>query len=305
MPKTAFAGLVVPVITPFSADLEPDADAFVRICRHMLDEGAHGLAPFGTTSEATSLSLAERTTLLERLVDSGIDPACLLPGVGLPSLPETVALTRHAVSLGCGGVLMLPPFYYKPVETDGLEAFYLEVIDRVGSDDLGLWLYHIPQMAGVGIPLDLIERLVRRHPSTVIGIKDSSGDYDNTCAILERFPGFRVFPSSEGVLLDATRRGAVGCITASGNVNPAGIRRLYDALGEPEAEALQRGVAEIRAIVSSFPLIPAVKRAVAERLGEPGIARPRPPLRPLGDAQAADLMSRLDAAGLAPAGAAR
>jgi 4-hydroxy-tetrahydrodipicolinate synthase len=302
MAKADFAGVLVPAITPFDARLEPDAPLFLKTCSWLLDQGANGLAVFGTTSEANSMSLSERKALLEGLIEGGIDPSLLLPGTGQPALPDTVELTRHAVSLGCGGVLMLPPFYYKPVSVDGLFAFYSEVIERIGSSDLGLWLYHIPQMTGVGIPHDLIERLIKRYPQTVLGIKDSSGDWSNTEAMLTRFPGFRIFPSSEGVLLKALRLGAAGCITASGNINAAAIRHLIDNWTSPEAEALQKPVAAVRDIFSSYPLIPAAKAVLAALLAEPGLAALRPPLTALTETQTAELIGRLETAGhaLAP-----
>ena len=304
MAKSAFHGLLVPAVTPFTRDLEPDAALFLKVCRWLLGQGAHGLAVFGTTSEANSFSIPERKRMLEHLVENGIDPSVLLPGTGQCALPDAVELTRHAVELGCGGVLMLPPFYYKPVSVDGLFAFYAEVIERVGSRDLGLWLYHIPQMTGVGIPYELIERLTARYPETVIGIKDSSGDWANTEGMLHRFKGFRVFPSSEGVLVKALRLGAVGCITASGNVNAAGIRRLYDSWQGTQADDLQKPVAAVRDLVSKFPLIPAVKAVLAAELGAPDLAILRPPLTALSDAQTAELLSGLKAAGhaFAPGG---
>lgn len=297
MAKTQFGGLLVPAITPFTESRQPDTGAFVSICKWLLDSGAHGLAVFGTTSEANSLTLAERMKLLEALVEAGVPGEKLMPGVGMCALDDTIALTRHAVGLGCGGVLSLPPFYYKPVSVDGLYAWYAGVIEAVGSDNLGLWLYHIPQMSGVAIPHELIERLIRDFPDTVIGIKDSSGDWPNTEAILRNFPGFRVFPSSEGVLVKSHALGGVGCITASGNVNPAAIRRLIDALGTPEAEELQAQVAEIRGIFSEYPLIPAAKAVLASQLGDPRLATLRPPLTPLTTDDLQTLLGRLARAG--------
>ncbi len=297
MAKTRFTGVLVPAITPFDAKFEVDTALFVKTCKWLLAQGANGLAVFGTTSEANSLSIPERKKALEALVASGIDPSLLLPGTGQCSLPDAVDLTKHAVSLGCGGVLMLPPFYYKPVSVEGLYAFYSEVIERVGSADLGLWLYHIPQMTGVGIPYDLIERLIKRYPDTVLGIKDSSGDWPNTEGMLTRFPGFGIFPSSEGVLVKAMRLGAAGCITASGNINAAGIRSLVDHWKDADADERQKPVAQIRDIFSKFPLIPAAKAVLAAKLGQPGLAAVRPPLVELTAEQKADLLAKLDAAG--------
>jgi 4-hydroxy-tetrahydrodipicolinate synthase len=297
MARTDFRGLLVPAITPFTPDLAVDRAAFVDTCAWLLGNGADGLAVFGTTSEANSLTVGERMSLLEALVEGGVPAARLMPGVGMCALADTVALTRHAVDLGCGGVLSLPPFYYKPVSVDGLYSWYAAVIEGVGSADLGLWLYHIPQMTGVGIPYDLIARLLRDFPQTVPGIKDSSGNWDNTEGMLREFPGFSVFPSSEGVLVKATALGAVGCITASGNINPHGIRALLDALGTPAAEGLQAGVAAVRSIFSDYPLIPAAKAVLSAEQGDARLSTLRPPLTPLTAAQSAELRARLANAG--------
>lgn len=292
-----FAGLLVPAITPFTAEGLPDSAAFVAICRWLLAQGADGLAVFGTTSEGTSLTVAERMTLLDAAVEGGIPPEVLMPGVGSPALGDTIALTRHAVALGCGGVLSLPPFYYKPASLEGLFAWYAGVIEGVASDNLGLWLYHIPQISGVGIPYALIERLIAAFPANVPGIKDSSGDWANTEGMLKNFPGFRVFPSSEAVLLKAMALGAVGCITATGNINPHGIRALLDARGTPQAEGLQAKAAAIRAILADYPLIQGCKAVLSAELNDTRLAPLRPPLTPLPAGQAQALRDRLAQAG--------
>src|SRR5271155_2973099 len=227
MPSQPFAGVLVPVLTPFTAAGEPDAGRFIAFCRWLLDEGADGLAIFGTTSEANSMSAAERMELLDRLVAAGIPAAKLMPGAGACSMTEAAGLIRHAVGHCVGGVLLLPPFYYKGMDDDGLFAFFAGVIDRVGSPALRVFLYHIPPQTVLGLSLDLVGRLIKAFPDTVVGLKDSSGDWNNTKALLERFPSFAVFPGSEVFLLDGLRAGAVGCITATGNVNVTGIRKVY------------------------------------------------------------------------------
>ena len=146
-----FSGVLVPALTPFTADLAVDRAALLEFCRWQLAEGANGLAIFGTTSEANSLSLAERLSLLEELIDKGIPAARLMPGTGACSLPDAVELTRQAVKAGAPGVLLLPPFYYKNMPEDGIYAYYAEVIERVGENGLKVFLYHIPQMSGVAI----------------------------------------------------------------------------------------------------------------------------------------------------------
>ncbi|TMA12976.1 MAG: dihydrodipicolinate synthase family protein, partial [Deltaproteobacteria bacterium] len=146
-------GVLAPVLTPFDRDLNPDPTRFVKFCRALLDEGCDGLAPFGTTSEANSLSLDERERLLDALLESGLPPQKLIPGTGCCALPDTVRLSRKAARAGCAGVLMLPPFYYKGVTEEGLFRSFAQVIDRAAEPRLRVYLYHIPQVSQVGIPL--------------------------------------------------------------------------------------------------------------------------------------------------------
>src|SRR5215470_4114317 len=133
MASQPFHGVLVPVLTTFTARGEPDAGRFVAFCRWLLEEGAGGLAIFGTTSEANSMSAGERMALLDRLVEAGVPAEKLMPGVGACSVTEAATLARHAVGHGCGGVLMLPPFYYKPVSDDALFAFVATVVDKVAA----------------------------------------------------------------------------------------------------------------------------------------------------------------------------
>jgi 4-hydroxy-tetrahydrodipicolinate synthase len=297
MPSQSFHGVLVPVLTPFTADGEPDAGRFVAFCRWLLDQGAGGLAIFGTTSEANSMSAGERMELLDRLVAAGVPAEKLMPGVGACSVTEAAALARHAVGHGCGGVLMLPPFYYKPLSDDALFAFVSAVVDKVASPALKVYLYHIPPVAVVGFSLDLVGRLIKTYPDTVVGLKDSSGDWSNTAALLDRYPGFAVFPGSEVFLLDGLRKGAVGCITASGNVNVPGIKKVYDNWQTPQADALQGEITTVRKTLQAYPMVPALKRVVAHFHDDPQWATVRPPMLPLSDVQSKALLADLAAIG--------
>src|SRR5437773_7834323 len=285
MPAQPFAGVLVPVLTPFTPAGEPDTGRFVAFCRWLLDQGADGLAIFGTTSEANSMSAGERRALLDRLIAAGVPAAKLMPGAGACSITEAATLIRHAVGHGVGGVLMLPPFYYKGMDDDGLFAFFSAVIDRVGSSALRMFLYHIPPQTVLGLSLDLVGRLIKAYPQTVVGLKDSSGDWNNTAALLDRFPGFAVFPGSEVFLLEALRKGGAGCITASGNVNVPGIRKLYDDWRGPQADVLQAEITALRQALQAYPMVPALKRIVAHYHNDPAWAAVRPPLVPLEPAQ--------------------
>ena len=293
MTSQPFNGVLVPVLTPFTPGGEPDAARFVAFCRWLLDQGAGGLAIFGTTSEANSMAAAERMALLDRLIEAGIPSQKLMPGTGACSMTEAAGLVRHAVGHGCGGVLMLPPFYYKGVSDDGIFAFISAVIDKVASPALRIYLYHIPPVAQVGYSLDLVGRFISAYPQTVVGLKDSSGDWSNTAALLDRFPGFAVFPGSEVFLLDALRKGGAGCITASGNVNVPGIRKLYGNWRGPQADTLQAEVTTLRKALQAYPMVPALKRMVAHFHNDPDWAAVRPPLVPLDQVQSSALIADL------------
>jgi 4-hydroxy-tetrahydrodipicolinate synthase len=293
-------GVLSPVVTPFRKDYAPDAQRFVRHCKWLLDHGCAGLAVFGTNSEANSLSVEERMTLLEQLVEAGVPAAQLMPGTGCSALTDSVRLTAHAVKLGCAGALMLPPFYYKGVPDEGLFRNFSEVIQRVGDERLQLYLYHIPPVAQVPITLGLIERLLKAYPKTVAGVKDSSGDWSNTKAMIDAFAsqGFEVFAGSEVFLLRNMQAGGVGCITAGANVNPHGIDRVYRAWQTPEAERLQAAADKVRQILQSqVSMIPALKACIAHYAQDPDWMTVRPPLVELTLESRAKMVSELLAAG--------
>ncbi|HEY1291364.1 MAG TPA: dihydrodipicolinate synthase family protein [Burkholderiales bacterium] len=292
-------GVLAPVITPFRKDYAPDAQRFVRHCRWLLKSGCAGLAVFGTNSEANSLSVSEKKSLLEQLVAGGVPASALMPGTGHCALSDSIEMTRAAVELGCAGVLMLPPFYYKGVSDEGLYRNFAEVIERVGDERLQLYLYHIPPVAQVSITLGLIERLITKYPGIVAGVKDSSGDWSNTKAMLEAFAteGFDVFAGSEVFLLDNMRHGGKGCITATGNINPGPIANVYRNWRSADAERLQGGISATRKIVQKQPMIPALKAAVAHFGNDREWRTCRPPLVELTAQQEETLITELKAAG--------
>ncbi|TMA16791.1 MAG: dihydrodipicolinate synthase family protein [Deltaproteobacteria bacterium] len=293
--RERLTGVFAPVLTPFDGNLAPDARRLARHCKWLLSQGLRGLAVFGTTSEANSLSVDERESLLEALLGSGIPPGSLLPGTGCSALTDTVRLTRAAVRAGCASVLVLPPFYYKAVTDEGLFRSFAELIERVGDSRLRVYLYHIPPIAQVGFSLGLVERLLAAYPDTVVGMKDSSGDIANTRAMIDAFAkdGFEVFSGSERFLLETLKRGGVGCITATANVNPAAIDRLYREWRSPEAESLQSRLNAVRNAFEKRPAIPALKAVVAHYAKDPAWRAVRPPLLELGAGETAPLVDEL------------
>jgi len=289
-----FSGVLTPVLTPFKKDLKPDVNRFIKQCQWLLSQNV-SLAVFGTNSEANSLAVHEKISLLNSLVEAGINPNSMMPGTGCCSLTESIELTSHAINLGCKGALMLPPFYYKEVSDEGIFRSYSEIIQKIGSEKLKIYLYHIPQVSGVGLSINLIDRLVNEYPKVIAGIKDSSGDWENIKNILDRqWDDFRVFAGTESILLKTLQAGGAGCISATANINPKAIYNLYKNWVSDQAEELQIKLNEIRNLMESYPMIPALKSVVAyySRHIEWNIVRP--PLVSLKKDSQEELLQKLD-----------
>jgi 4-hydroxy-tetrahydrodipicolinate synthase len=288
-------GVFCASLTPVTEDLAPDHARFTAHCRRLLEEDCDGIALLGTTGEANSFSTGERQALLEATVTAGIAPDRLLPGTGVTALTETVALTRHALSLGVTTVVMLPPFYYKGVTEDGLFAAYAEVVERVGDSRLRTVLYHIPQMSAVPIPFRVIARLREAYPGIFTGIKDSAGDLSHMEALVEHFPGLAVLAGADPLMLPLLRKGGAGCITATSNLVAADLATIFrhfdDPAREAEVEATQARVVAARNRASRFAQMASLKALLAHRTGEPGWRRMRPPLVPLSVAEEAALLA--------------
>lgn len=290
-------GVLAPVVTPFDQDLNPDTARFIAHCKWLISQGS-GLAAFGTNSEANSLSVNERLALLDALLAAGVDPQRMMPGTGCCALSDSVRLTEHAVKAGCAGVLMLPPFYYKGVSDEGLYRNYSEIIERVGDDRLRIYLYHIPPVAVVGITPKLVERLLKKYPNAIAGMKDSSGDWNNTKVFLDNFAkqGFDMFVGSESFLLANMKNGGAGCISATANVNPGPIDKLYREWKNADAEAQQKALDIARNVFGSkYLMIAALKAGVAQYSGDEQWCTVRPPLVELTKEQRASLAAELKA----------
>ncbi|MBB5689060.1 dihydrodipicolinate synthase family protein [Roseomonas alkaliterrae] len=283
-------GVFCAALTPVTEALAPDHALFVAHCRRLLAEGCDGVALLGTTGEANSFSSDERRGLLEAVVAAGIAPDRLLPGTGVPALTETVALTRHALSLGVTTVVMLPPFYYKGVTEDGLFAAYAEVVERVADPRLRIVLYHIPQMSAVPIPFPVIARLRATYPGIFTGIKDSAGDLAHMEELVATFPGLAVLAGADPLMLPLLKAGGAGCITATSNLVAGDLAFVFrhhaDAALTAEVEAAQARIVAARDRASRFAQIASLKLLLADRTGQPGWHRLRPPLLPLNQAEA-------------------
>jgi len=283
-----------PVLTPFNADGSPDAKTLLKQCQWLEANGV-GQAVFGTNSEANSMSASQKMSTLTALIAGGLNPAHMMPGTGATSIDATVNMTRHAVNLKCAGVLMLPPFYYKDVTDDGLFAYYSEVIQKVGDAALQVYIYNIPPVTKINLSLSLLERLAKEYPKTVVGMKDSSGDWAYTESVIKLLApaGFRVYAGSEVFLMRTLRAGGVGCISATANVNPKAIADVAANWHAADADQKQANLDQVRAVFAQYQMIAGMKTAVAHFSKNPEWLRVRPPLMQLNTDQQAKLLGEL------------
>ncbi len=300
-----FGGVNAAVLTAMNADLSVDLDRMANHCRWLLQNGCNGLAVLGTTGEANSLGVSERIAVLEGLIERGIPASKLLPGTGTTAIPDTVLLTRNAEALGCRGALLLPPFYYKNPSDEGLLAYFNEVAQRVAGD-IKLYLYNFPQQSAIPFSVDFIARLLKAAPGKIQGIKDSSGNYENSLSYVQAFAadGFEVYAGDDSLLKPLLEKGGAGSITAASNVNCALGAEVYANCNNSNGAAAHQVLAATRKAVTSVPLIPALKSLVARHTGDARWLNIRPPHLRLTAAQEASLFAQFDASGITLAKAA-
>lgn len=291
MHTTGLRGVIAAAATPITASLEPDLDRYVALCRHLLDNGCDGLNLLGTTGEATSFTLEQRKTVMSRAA-SELPLPRLMVGTGAAAVGDAVALTRHAAELGFAGALVLPPFYYKGVDDDGVVRYIEKLVEGTAAKPVDLYLYNFPALSGVPYTPVLVKRLHDTFGSRIAGLKDSSGNLDYAAEIVAISPDLRVFPSNEAILIRARKGEFAGCISASANVNSAWCGRAFHD-GDEAALAVAN---TLRALVSRKALIPSIKAAVAHLRGDAALEALMPPLSPLSATDKADLLRDIDAA---------
>src|SRR4029079_14911699 len=195
---------------------------------------------------------------------------------GAGAFPNAVPLTKPAAELGFDGPLVLPPFYYKGVPDDGLAAYIDIRVRSTATQPIPIYLYHFPAMSGLPWHVGLIQRLLKSHPSRIVGLKDSSGDMAYARSVAAISSDFAVFPSTEAALLEAKRGDFAGCISATANLNADLCAKAWR---NGDAAALDAAVA-IRKLFDGKALVSGVKSLLAHIHGDAGLARVRPPLEP-------------------------
>ena len=257
------SGVYSAALTPFKADLSINQDLYLRHCQYLMRQGHDGLAIFGTTGEANSLSVKDKKENLDFLISNRVDPKILIPGTGSSSLRDAIDMTKHSVKHGVRAVLLLPPFYYKNVSDEGVINYFRHIVENVGDSEFQYLLYNIPQITSVPINFKIIENLLKLYPNNIVGIKDSSGDKDNMLKIIKYFDNFAVFSGHDSLALPVCKRGGAGAITAGTNI--AGkllcfiIHNIHKEKEIENFKKLQQLLEEIRETLTSHEPISVMK----------------------------------------------
>ena len=299
-PDEPLQGLWCATLSPLDKRGAFDAARLANHAQRLFAAGVDGIAPFGTTGEGQSFSVAERRAGLDALIAAGIAPRRMLAATGCAALPDAIELTRHALAAGCAGALVLPPFFFKDVTDEGIYAAYAALIDGVGDNRLRLYLYHIPQVSGVGLSVAMVSRLAAAYPAVVAGVKDSSGSFDNSRELVAALPQLSIFVGHEPHLPALRKLGGAGTICGIANLYPRLMRRLYDSSLDSSPGGELPLIESVIAALMRFPIFGALKSLQAELSGDASWRALRPPLLPLSAADAGALNRAVAAAGIVP-----
>ena len=291
---SAVQGLWCATLTPLGHDGAIDHARLAAHARALFAQGVDGVAPFGTTGEGPSFSIAERRAGLDALLAAGIPASRLVAATGCAAFADAVALTRHAVQVGCSRCLVLPPFFFKDLSDEAVYRYFAALIDAVADARLSLYLYHIPQFSGVAIPPAVVAKLAADFPRVVAGVKDSGGDFTHTKALLAQAPQLAILVGHEPDLPRLMRAGGAGTICGVANTFP----RLVAPLLKPEVTREdEHRLAAFVDVIFRFPFLPAFKAIRAAQTDDAAWRTLRPPLFAMNEGDRARLFAALASAG--------
>lgn len=223
--RSFLRGSFPPVVTPYKNG-KVDYDKYAQLVDTHIRQGSHGIVVAGTTGEPSSLSVDERMELLKAALSVAAGKIQVVAATGSQSLVETLALTAHAEKLGADAVLVVTPYYIKPPQKGLLEYF----IQVGGHVSIPLMIYHIPGRAAVSIKAQTVVRIAEKVPH-LVGIKHADTNLELITELLVALGDeFRIFCGLEALSLPMLVLGASGLMNAVGNVAPARVAALYEAV---------------------------------------------------------------------------
>ncbi|MEO9826367.1 MAG: dihydrodipicolinate synthase family protein [Paracoccaceae bacterium] len=277
-------GISTALLTPFHSDGRINHALFSQHARQLLENGPSGVTLFGTTGEGASIGFGERQIAIHGMIDSGVAPDQMTLGLCASAIADVDMQVQQGIAFGITKFLLLPPFYFKGLDDDGLFDWHAKLFE-IADPSARFILYHIPQITEVPLSFDLIMRLRLGFPDRVMALKDSAGKWDETRAVLES-DEIPVLVGDERLLHKAVAMGGAGSICGMANLYPNRLRQLFDTQTEDSDLS-----ADVDLIVS-HPVIPALKQAMVVMTGNPDWGNLRAPLRPLGPQEKAEINAR-------------
>jgi len=263
-------GISTALLTPFHGDGRLNLPLYCDHANDVLAGGAHGITLFGTTGEGASIGIDERKATIQAICDSGIAADKITVGICASAVTDVAAQVRQGVEHGITQFLLLPPFYFKDLDDDGLFDWHAKVFEAA-EPSAKFILYHIPQVTQVPLSVDFVMRVRAGFPDRVLAIKDSAGQWDNSYALLKT-GNIPVLVGDERLLHKAAAMGGAGSICGVANLMPGRLRTLYET--QAEDKALSSDVD----LIVSYPVIPALKYAMVAMTGNPEWGHLRAPL---------------------------
>lgn len=228
-------GSYPPVITPFRNG-EVDFKKFEELVERQVREGSHGIVVTGTTGEPSSLTIEERSELLNVAIRVAARRIPVVAAAGSQSLAETLELTSRAERAGADAALVVTPYYIRPSQR-GLVEYFAAVGERTS---LPLMIYHIPGRAAVSVTAKTV-MLIAERVSNLVGMKHAANDLDLVTELIEQLgTEFRIFCGLEALSLPMLVVGACGLMNAVGNLAPARVAALYDAVFQGKLDEARR-----------------------------------------------------------------
>jgi 4-hydroxy-tetrahydrodipicolinate synthase len=291
-------GSIVPLVTPFR-DGRVDEPALAALIEWQIASGSHGISVTGSTGEPTALSLAERERVIALAVETARGRVPVVAGTGSANAEETLHLTRFARRVGADAALVVTPYYARPSQ-EGLYRYFRSLAE---ATDLPLILYNIPGRTATTLEPETTARLARDCP-TIVGIKESSKDLEHICRVMHRCgPSFAVYSGIELLCFPILALGGAGYVSATGNVLPREVARLYDLVAAGQWEQARQLHYHLLPM-NDVLFIETNPVPVKTALGLMGRISPdvRPPLAPLAPAHEARLRQVMASYGLLPEG---
>jgi 4-hydroxy-tetrahydrodipicolinate synthase len=293
-------GLLVALVTPFSADGESVDDGALRnLVEHIVTSGAHGLVACGSTGEFAAQTSAERRQVLESVLDQAAGRAPVLAHTGAMTTREAVALSRHAEQAGAAGLMVVAP-YYEPLSVEEIKTYYRDIAAAVSID---IMIYNLPVATGVNLQPEDIADLASQHQN-IRYVKDTSGSFSQGTRLVHEYGDLvSTFVGEDTFYFAALVDGAAGSVNGAGNFIPAELVSIYESVQAGDTGAARREwdrVFPIMRFLVSGGYVTGVKAAL-QHLGLPG-GDPRAPIGRLSDARAAELTEIMETFSRAKAG---